>query len=67
MDKTFDIQFPPPCFKLCGKHAKYFKPEANVCIWQKALLQFKTWEEIYEDDLNIRWKHMNVSITYALN
>jgi len=36
--KTFDIQFPPPYFKLCGKHAKYFKAEATVCIRHKAPL-----------------------------
>jgi len=42
MDKTFDIQFPPPYFKFCGKHAKFFKAEATVCIRQKAPLQVKT-------------------------
>jgi len=42
MNKTFDIQFPPPYFKFCGKHAKFFKAEATVCIRQKAPLQVKT-------------------------
>jgi len=65
MDKTFDIQFPSPYFKLCRKHTNYFKTEATVCIWQKAHLQVKTW--ISEGDLNIMWKHMNVSIICALN
>jgi len=67
MDKTFDIQFPPPYFKLCGKHAKFFKAEAIVCIRQKTPLQVKTWKEFSEDDQDIMWKHMKVSIICALN
>jgi len=67
MEKTFDIQSPPSYFKLCRKHAKYFEAEATVCIRQKAPLQVKTWKEIFEDDLNIMWKHMKVSIICALN
>ncbi|KAK8466841.1 hypothetical protein PHAVU_008G168600 [Phaseolus vulgaris] len=58
MGNTFDIQFRPPYFKLCGKHAKYFKAEATMCICQKAPLQVKTWKEISEDDLTLMWKHM---------
>ncbi|CAJ1974938.1 unnamed protein product, partial [Sphenostylis stenocarpa] len=58
MNKKFDIQFPPPYYKLCGKHAKYFKVEATVCIRQKAPLRVKTWKEISEDDLAIMWNHM---------
>jgi len=46
LGKTFDIQFPSPYFKLCGKHAKYFKAEATICISHKAPLQVKTWKEI---------------------
>ncbi|QCE11433.1 hypothetical protein DEO72_LG10g2666 [Vigna unguiculata] len=66
LGKTFDIQFPPPYFKLCGKHAKYFKAEATVCIRHKAPLKVKTWKEIPEDDLTIMWKHMEVSITLLM-
>jgi len=53
MGNTFNIQFPPPYFKLCGKYAKYFKAETTVCICQKAHLQVKTWKEISEDDLTL--------------
>ena len=63
MGNSFDIQFPPPYFKPCGKHAKYFKAEATVCIRQKAPLQVKTWKEISKDNLTLMWKHMKVSIT----
>ena len=62
LGKCFDIQFPPPYFKLCGKHAKYFKAEATVCLRQKAPLQVMTWKDICDDDLSAMWKHMKVSI-----
>jgi len=62
LGKCFDIQFPPPYFKLCGKHAKYFKAEATVCLRQKAALQVMTWKNICDDDLSVMWKHAKVSI-----
>jgi len=37
--KGIDIQFPPPLYKICEKHAKYFKFEVQVCNRQKAPLQ----------------------------
>ncbi|QCD93077.1 putative transposase [Vigna unguiculata] len=58
LGKTFDIQSPLPYFKLCGKHAKYFKAEETVCIRHKAPLKVKTWKEIPEDNLTIMWKQM---------
>ena len=30
--KSIDIQFPQPIYKICGKHAKYFKSEAQMRI-----------------------------------
>ena len=59
--KNLDIQFPPPYFKLCGKHAQLFKSEATVCIRQKAPLQVSRWKEILLDDKKVIWKHMKVS------
>jgi len=53
LGKTFDIQFPPPYFKLCGKHAKNFKAEATACIRHEVPLQVKTWKEISDNDLTI--------------
>jgi len=35
LGKCFDIQFPPPYFKLCEKYANYFKAEATVYLRQK--------------------------------
>ena len=60
--KSIDIQFPPPFYKICGKHAKYFKSEAQVCICQKAPLQVNGWSEISKDDVDEMWRHMKVSI-----
>ena len=37
--ESIDIQFPLPFYKICEKHAKYFKFEVQVCNRQKAPLQ----------------------------
>ena len=60
--KSIDIQFPPPFYKICGKNAKYFKSEAQVCIHQKTPLQVNGWSEISKDDVDEMWLHMKVNI-----
>ncbi|KAJ0969601.1 hypothetical protein J5N97_022478 [Dioscorea zingiberensis] len=47
--KEIDIQFPPPYYKPCGKHAKLFKAEVTVCIRQHAPLRITKWKDISED------------------
>ncbi|KAJ1398170.1 hypothetical protein SESBI_31285 [Sesbania bispinosa] len=56
--KKFDIQFPKPYKRICGKHAKSFKAEAQVCITQRAPLGVNNWREIPEADVDEMWKHM---------
>ena len=60
--KSIGIKFPPPFYKICGKHAKYFKYEAQVSIPQKVPLQVNDWSEISKDDVDEMWRHMKVSI-----
>ncbi|XP_029126146.1 uncharacterized protein LOC109793221 [Cajanus cajan] len=64
-EKNIDIQFPPPFYKICGKHAKYFKSEAQVCIRQKAPLQVNSWSEITKDDVDEMWKHMKDALSLS--
>ncbi|KAH1262542.1 hypothetical protein GmHk_02G005141 [Glycine max] len=56
--KSIGIKFPPPFYKICGKHAKYFKYEAQVSIPQKVPLQVNDWSEISKDDVDEMWRHM---------
>ena len=50
--KNIDIQFPPPFYKICGKHEKYFKFEAQVCIRHKSPLQVNAQSEISKDGVD---------------
>lgn len=57
-----DIQFPPPFYKVCGKHAKYFKSEVTICIRQLAPLKVDSWIAISETSLNTMWAFLMVRI-----
>ncbi|KAK7282023.1 hypothetical protein RIF29_10493 [Crotalaria pallida] len=56
--KNLDIHFPPPYYKVWGKHASLFKAEASVCIRQRAPLQINSWKDMCEDDYEGMWKYM---------
>ncbi|KAK9037784.1 hypothetical protein V6N11_022684 [Hibiscus sabdariffa] len=53
--QELDIQFPPPYYKVCGKHANLFKAEVTNCVRQHAPFQVASWKEISENDFKTLW------------
>ncbi|KAH7690319.1 hypothetical protein IHE45_02G039200 [Dioscorea alata] len=66
--QQIDVQFPPPYYKVCGKHAKLFKSEVTILIRQLAPLRVLSWKEIPKHDMKAMWIFLKVRLNiYCTN